>query len=366
MNIACGREVLLSAMSKVGGVIERRQTLPILGNVLVVGVDDSVQVTGTDLEVEVRTRFSAGVKQAGEVTLPARKLTDICRAVPEGVEIRLKAEGDRMVVTAGKSRFILSTLPADNFPVMECGGGEQRIEIGQGILKRLLERTAFAMAHQDVRYYLNGLLIEVRNDRLIAVATDGHRLAKVEEHLELDVAEQMQIILPRKSVLELSRLLGTEEETVLVDVSPKSFRAITGDTGLTSKVIDGRYPEYERVIPRSADRVSRVDRDALRLALLRTVILSNEKYRGVRLGFEPGRLRLQAHNPEQEEAEDEVEIDYTQEPTTIGFNAGYLLDVLNVLSDRDVEISFSDSTGSAVVRNKGRDEETYVVMPMRL
>lgn len=366
MNIRINREVMIPALAKVGGVVERRQTLPILGNILLVASDDSVQITGTDLEVEVRSRCLAVVNSPGEVTVPARKLIDICRAVPEAIEITLRVENDRTFIAAGRSRFTLGTLPAANFPVMDSGAGEERVEIGQGELKGLLERTAFAMANQDVRYYLNGLLLEVRRDRLVAVATDGHRLAKAEVGLQSDIGEEIQIILPRKSVLELSRLLGTEDESVVVDISRKTFRAFVLDTVLTSKVVDGCYPEYERVIPRSVDRVAVVDRDALRLALLRTAVLSNEKYKGVRLSFDAGRLHLQAHNPEQEEAEDEVEIDYSQEPTTIGFNVGYLMDVLNVLTDSDVEIAFSDASSSAIVRNRGRDEETYVVMPMRL
>jgi len=262
----------------------------------------------------------------------------------------------------------LSTLPASNFPIMERNEGMQSVDVEQQMLKHLFAKTAFAMAHQDVRYYLNGLLLELKPDRLVAVATDGHRLAKVEEMLPLGVEEEMQIILPRKTVLELNRLLGGGDESarVQIEISEKLFRAVIGDTLVTSKLVDGRYPDYDRVVPPTPERIAYVDRDTLKQALSRTSILSNEKYRGVRFSLDQGELKLQAQNPEKEEAEEELEITYSQELTVIGFNVGYLMDVLNVLEENEVEIGFKDSDGSVILRNKGEEKETFVVMPMRL
>jgi DNA polymerase-3 subunit beta len=366
MYIRTNREALMPVLGKVGGVIERRQTLPILGNFLFAASDDSIEITGTDLEIEVRARTSATVERAGEVTLPARKLLDIVRALPEGMEISIKVENDRASLVAGRSRFTLSTLPANDFPTMEGGSGAESIDLEPGRLKYLLEKTAFAMALQDVRYYLNGLLVEVKSDRIVTVATDGHRLAKVEEEFPVGIGEDLQIILPRKTVHEIIRLLGGDSEKVRIDISEKVFRLVEDDTVLTSKLVDGRYPEYDRVIPRICERIAYADKESLRQALLRTSILSNEKYRGVRLNLEAGQLKLQTHNPEQEEAQEEIELEYAQEPTVIGFNVGYLMDVLNVLEGDEVELGFNDSDSSALLRNRGKEMETYVVMPMRL
>jgi len=369
MKIRVNQESLMPVLTKVGGVVERRQTLPILGNLLVSAEDDFMQFTGTDLEIEVHAKSDSIVEQPGKTTLPARKLIEICRALPEGTEISLKVEKDRASLVAGRSRFTLSTLPAGDFPVMERSEGMQSIDVEQQTLKHLFEKTAFAMAYQDVRYYLNGLLLELKPDRLMAVATDGHRLAKMEETLPLGVGEEgMQIILPRKTVLELNRLLGGGDAnaSVRIEISEKMFRAVIEDVLVTSKLVDGRYPDYDRVVPPTPERIAYVDRDTLKQALFRTSILSNEKYRGVRFSLDQGELKLQTQNPEKEEAEEELEITYAQEPMVIGFNVGYLIDVLNVLEEDEVEIGFKDSDGSVILRNKGREKETFVVMPMRL
>lgn len=367
MHIRVSREMLMGALAKVGGVVERRQTLPILGNFLLSAQQKSVEVTGTDLEVEISTGTEAEVVIPGEVTLPARKFLDITRALPEGIEISLKVEGDRASIVAGRSRFILSTLPAGDFPIMDYGAEIEMVEVERDALKNLLDKTSFAMANQDVRYYLNGLLLVVRESAIVAVATDGHRLAMVEGKLQLGRSMQREIILPRKSVMELNRLVGGQNaEEIYLDVGDKFFRSRIGPTVLTSKLIDGRYPDYERVVPPVPERVVYADKEALRQALMRTVILSNEKFRGVRLTLGQGKLTLQAQNPEREEAEEELEVSYSQEPAVIGFNAQYLLDVLNVLEQDEVEIGFKDADSSAIVRNRDREHETFVVMPMRL
>jgi len=356
----------MPVLNKVGGVVERRQTLPILGNFLFSAVDEWVTIAATDLEVEVSARLPASVEGSGEATLPARKITDICRALPEGASLEIRVEGPRAAIVAGRSRFTLSTLPATDFPLMEVGEGDESVELTQEVFKRILDRTAFAMAHQDVRYYLNGMLFRIGKEGILGVATDGHRMAKVEVEGALDMDEDLEVILPRKTVGDLQHLLNASGDSIRLDLSAKSIRAYLADTVLTSKLVDGRYPEFERVIPMMATRVAVLDRDALRSSLQRTAILSNEKFKGVRLQFENGLLRLQAHNPEQEEAEEELEIEYQDEPTAIGFNVAYLLDVLSVLDAPEVEMRFTDSNSSALLRNRGKEEEIYVVMPMRL
>lgn len=368
MKIQMNREALVPVLTKVGGVVERRQTLPILGNLLIVAKDDFIQVTGTDLEIEVCAKFDSTIEQPGEITLPARKFIDICKALPEGTGISLKVENDRASLVAGRSRFTLSALPTGDFPTMEKSEGIQTIHVERDILKHLFGKTSFSMAHQDVRYYLNGLFLEVKPDGLVAVATDGHRLAKVEEALSLDVGEAMQIILPRKTVQEMTRLLGSNKDDakVQIDISEKMFRATIGDVLVTSKLVDGRYPNYDRVVPPTPERVAYVDRDTLNQALFRTAILSSEKYQGVRLSLGEGELKLQTQNPEKEEAEEELEITYSQEPTVIGFNVVYLRDILNVLEEDEVEIGFKDSDTSVILRNKDKEKEMFVVMPMRL
>lgn len=366
MQIFTTKELLMPLLNRAGGVVERRQTLPVLGNLLISATAQTIEVVGTDLEVEVRSRIPADVESPGEITVPARKLIDIWRALPEGGEVSFRVEKERAVIRSGRSRFALSTLPARDFPLMEGAGGDLRIELGQRQLKSMLDRTAFAMAHQDVRYYLNGLLLEVHDDRVVAVATDGHRLAKVEEEVSAQVETVRQAILPRKTVIELSRLLGGADVPIQIDLSDKGFRAIVEETVLTSKLVDGRYPDYGRVIPLGSDKVAHVSREGLRQALLRTSILSNEKYKGVRLEFGAGNLRVQAHNPEQDEAEEEVEIDYRGEPAALGFNVGYLLDVLGVLGTDEVHIAFSDSNSSALVSGSEGGREVFVVMPLRL
>jgi DNA polymerase-3 subunit beta len=367
MQIKVAREQIMPSLMKVSGVVEKRQTLPILGNLLVSAEEERITLTGTDLEVEVASRCFASVHESGEITVPARKFIDIFRTLPEGSEIEVQVEKERAMLRAGRSRFALSTLAAKGFPLMEGAACDQRLEFPQRTLKMLLERTAFAMANQDVRYYLNGLLMAVRQGRILTVATDGHRLAKVEGNFEVDTAAEAELIVPRKTVMELGRLLGAVEDPCQMEFSDRALRVAAGDTVLTSKLIDGRYPDYERVIPRGTQKRAVVDKELLRQALTRTSILSNEKYKGVSLSFEANELRCLAHNPELEEAEEQLAVDYAEEKTVIGFNVAYLLDVLNALDTSAVEISFTDSNSSAVLRRPGGgEEETYVVMPMRL
>jgi DNA polymerase III subunit beta len=366
MEFVANREIVLPALNKVVGVVERRQTLPILGNLLLVAREGRVTLTGTDLEVEVKTSFEAEIQHEGETTIPARKLVDICRNLSEGAEIRLRVKDERCVVTAGRGRFTLGLLPAADFPTMDLEEGGFDFQVQESQLKRLLDKTAFAMAQQDVRYYLNGLLLELHSTVLIAVATDGHRLAKFVTPLDLTLETDRQVIVPNKTVMELKRQLGSSDDPVSIRLGERSLRVAIGAMTMTSKLVDGRYPEYERVIPSNIGRTATIEKDVLKRALSRTSILSNEKYRGVRLSFDPGTLKLLAHNPEQEEAEEEIEMEYDGEPISIGFNVAYLMDVLGVVDESSVIIHFQDANGSSIWRGVGSESETFVVMPMRL
>jgi DNA polymerase III subunit beta len=364
MKLTATREDLLAPLQSVIGVVERRQTMPVLANVLLSARDNRLAITGTDLEVELVAATKVGLEQPGDITVPGRKLVDIFRALPDGVSITLSTEGERMTVRAGRSRFTLSTLPAAEFPVVEEINAAQTLSLPQGEFRRLIDKTHFSMAQQDVRYYLNGLLLETHESVLRAVATDGHRLALCEMALP-SPGKVGQVIVPRKGVLELQRILGTEGNVELA-IGTNHVRAQIGDIRFTSKLIDGRFPEYSRVIPSTPARVVQADRDLLRQALQRTAILSNEKYRGIRLALRPDLLTIQAHNPEQEEAEDQVEVVYAGEEIEIGFNVNYLLDALSAIEGDKVEMGLGDSNSSCLIHAPGLTQTRYVVMPMRL
>ena len=364
MKFTSERERILEPLQAVIGVVERRQTMPILANVLVSARNGRLSVTATDLEVELVAAAEVTVQQAGEITVPGRKLLDIVRALPEKASVVFALDGDKASIKAGKSRFTLTTLPAADFPAIEEIHAQLSFEVDQTTLKRLIDKTHFSMAQQDVRYYLNGMLLESDGKTLRTVATDGHRLALCEVELATKSGTH-QVIVPRKGVLELQRLLGAEG-TVAVQVGSNHVRITLGDIRFTSKLIDGRFPEYGRVIPAHPGRIVKADREALRRALQRTAILSNEKYRGIRLALRQNLLVLTAHNPEQEEAEDEVEVAYQGEEFEVGFNVNYLLDALSAIEGAEVEVGLTDANSSCLVRAPGAGSSRYVVMPMRL
>jgi DNA polymerase-3 subunit beta len=364
MKLTATREDLLAPLQSVIGVVERRQTMPVLANVLLSARDNRLAITGTDLEVELVAATKVGLEQPGDITVPGRKLLDIFRALPDGVSVTLSTEGERVIVRAGRSRFTLSSLPASEFPVIEEINASQTLSLAQGEFRRLIDKTHFSMAQQDVRYYLNGLLLETQDSALRAVATDGHRLALCEMALS-SPAKAGQVIVPRKGVLELQRILGTEGNVELA-IGTNHVRAQIGDIRFTSKLIDGRFPEYGRVIPSSPSKVVIADRDLLRQSLQRTAILSNEKYRGIRLAARTDLLTIQAHNPEQEEAEDQVEVVYAGDEVEIGFNVNYLLDALSAIEGDKVELGLTDANSSCLIHAPGLTQTRYVVMPMRL
>jgi DNA polymerase-3 subunit beta len=368
MKFSISREALLKPLNLAAGVVERRQTLPILSNVLLVLDGQRLSITGTDLEVELvgHVELEQMPASQGEITVPARKLVEICKSLPEGSQLEFALDEQRLVLRSGRSRFALSTLPASDYPSLDEKQGGIALQLKQGEIKKLIERTSFAMAQQDVRYYLNGMLWEVRNSRLRTVATDGHRLALCTLPQEIPVSEMLQVILPRKGVSELNRLLMDEDGEVNLTIGSNHFRAHTGAFQFTSKLVDGKFPDYERVLPRGASKIIFADREELKQALTRASILSNEKYRGIRLTLTDGNLKVLANNPEQEEAEEEISVDYHGENLEIGFNVSYLLDVLAVLRDRNIKLSMSDPNSSALMQEANSDDALYVVMPMRL
>lgn len=360
------RDTLLAPIQAVVGVVERRQTMPILANLLLSVTNKTLSVTATDMEVELVAETQVEASDQGEVTVPARKLLDICRALPEGASVSVVLDKGRLVLRSGRSRFSLATLPAADFPAVEDIRVQRSFSLLQKQLRNLINRTAFSMAQQDVRYYLNGLLLETSDKRLRAVATDGHRLALCDLETDMGEMPSQQVILPRKGVLELLRLLSDTDEAAKVELGTNHVRVQLPGLRFTSKLIDGRFPEYDRVVPKGGDKIITVERQALREALTRAAILSNEKYRGIRLNLGDGSLRIQAHNPEQEEAEDEVEVQYKGAELEIGFNVTYLLDALAALNAEQVILTMTDSNSSCLIQEPKGEDCRYVVMPMRL
>ncbi|QNP41981.1 DNA polymerase III subunit beta [Lysobacter solisilvae (ex Woo and Kim 2020)] len=366
MRFSLQREVFLKPLAQVVNVVERRQTLPVLANLLVQVTGGQLSLTGTDLEVEMVSRIAVDDAQDGETTIPARKLFEIVRALPDGSKVTVSQSAEKITVQAGRSRFTLSSLPANDFPSIDEVEATERVRVAEASLKELIERTAFAMAQQDVRYYLNGLLFDLRESSLRCVATDGHRLALCEAPLAAGASTKRQIIVPRKGVTELQRLLEGGERELELEMGRSHLRVKRDDVTFTSKLIDGRFPDYEAVIPIGADKEVKIDREVLRASLQRAAILSNEKYRGVRIEVSPGQLKISAHNPEQEEAQEEVEAETKVGDLAVGFNVNYLLDALTALRDETVVIALRDANSSALVREAGNERSRHVVMPLRL
>lgn len=361
------RDALLAPLQAVAGVVEKRHTLPILSNVLIEKHGEMLTMLATDIEIQIRTTTAGNL--GGEdvaITVGARKLQDILRALPD-TDVVLNLDDKRLTVKAGKSRFALQTLPAADYPRMsvpEAEGG--RFTISQRAFKRQLAQVSYSMAQQDIRYYLNGLLIIADATELRMVATDGHRLAYASSTLESGLPQRSEAILPRKTVLELARQLGDTEDPLEVTLAGNQVVFRFGAIELISKLIDGKFPDYERVIPQNHPKLLTLDRAPLLAALQRAAILTNEKFRGVRLVLTDGSLKIVSSNAEQEEAQEELEIDYQGEGLDIGFNVTYLLDVLNNVAVDKVEWRFNDGNSSALVTLPGNDNFKYVVMPMRI
>jgi DNA polymerase III subunit beta len=366
MKIVTDRENLLEPLQQIAGVVERRQTLPILANILINAGSNGMQMTATDLEVELKTQASANCEGDIDFTVPARKLLDITKALPDGAVINLEITGEKAKLQSGRSRFSLGVLPAQDYPVIEPTPSSMVMTVKEGLFKRLIEKTQFAMAQQDVRYYLNGMLLEIQGGDIRTVATDGHRLALSQSTGAVSNELEIQVILPRKAVIELGRLLKDKDDDIKIELSNSYIKVLLEGAVFTSKLIDGRFPEYQRVMPSGSDKEVVADKTNLRQSLSRASILSNEKYRGIRFSLQTNLLQLQAHNPEQEEAEEELEIDYNGEELKIGFNVGYLIDAISAIDEGEVIVELKDSNSSALIYGKGNEESKYVIMPMRI
>jgi len=382
VRLKIAKENLLNVLSLVAGAVERRHTLNILSNVKIQTTTQNLTITGSDSEVELvasTTLAEGACLAAGESTVPARKLMDICKSLPSAALIDLQiTEDQRCILKSGNSRFVLGTLPAEDYPLLsnEHSQGTQ-VQVTERELKRLFEKTAFAMAVQDVRFYLTGTLLEVEENQLRAVTTDGHRLALCETQTHSTTAQSTQAIVPRKAVAELQRLLSVEDhqlslmigrELLNVTISTprrdKDAEEIT--VRFTTKLIDGKFPDYRRVIPRGGDKVALVQHDVFKQSLQRVAILSNEKLRGVFLNFAEDSLQLRANNPEQDEAIEDLAIQFAHSALEMSFNAQYVLDVLNVLDGDDVSMTMTEANQSVLVQDPAQQNQVYVVMPMRV
>lgn len=366
MRLSVQREVLLKSLQQAVNVVERRHTLPVLANLLLQVESGTLAVTGTDSEVEMIARCAVEDSEDGQTTVPARKLFEIVRALPDGSRISMSVAADKATLQAGRSRFVLATLPAHDFPLVESIDLVDRVRLPEASLKELVERTAFAMAVQDVRYYLNGLLLDLRNATLRCVSTDGHRMALCQTDVPDGAGSDRQLIVPRKGVAELQRMLEGADREVELEIGRNHVRLHRDDATFTSKLIEGRFPDYEAVIPIGANKTILIDREALRASLQRVAILSNEKYRGVRLDVSPGQLRIAAHNPAHEEAIEELEVDTSIDNLSIGFNVTYLLDALGALREEQMVIQLRDVNSSALLREASHERARFVIMPMRL
>ena len=365
--IKAKRDELLTPLAAVSGIIERRHTLPILSNVLIDGAADTLAFLATDIEIQITAKSGlSGSRETRALTVGARKLLDILRALPENAEVNLQAQDKRLLVKAGRSRFSLQTLPAEDFPRLAKATGEPaRFTLSQKSLRRHLALVHYAMAQQDIRYYLNGLLLVVDGGELRLVATDGHRLAFSSLELPASLPRQ-EAIVPRKTVLELTKLLADSDDEVRIELSATQAAFSFGAIDLVSKLVDGKFPDYTRVIPAQHKNRLRTEREPLRQALSRAAILSNEKFRGVRWVLSDGSLKIISSNADQEEAQEELEVSYSGDALDIGFNVNYLLDVLNNVPGTELECAFGDASSSALISYASEKGFKYVVMPMRI
>lgn len=367
MKFIVERAHLLKPLQQVASPLGSRPTLPILGNLLLKVTEGSLLLTGTDMEVEIVARVALlHPYETGATTIPARKFVDICRSLPEEAEIVVTLHYERILVCSGRSRFSLSTLPAVSFPNLDDWQSEVEFTLPQAMLKRFIEATQFSMAHQDVRYYLNGMLFETDGLELRTVATDGHRLAVCSMSIGQNLPVH-SVIVPRKGVMELLRLLNSSDHSLLqLQIGRNNIRAHIGEFIFTSKLVDGRFPDYRRVLPKNPDKILQASCDLLKKAFSRAAILSNEKLRGVRLHVSHNQLKITANNPEHEESEEILDVSYNGVEIEIGFNVGYVLDALNALKCENVRLLLTDAVSSVQIEDGVSQESSYVIMPIRL
>jgi DNA polymerase-3 subunit beta len=361
------QDKVLSVLQSVAGIVERRHTLPILANVLIRKTGSSVQLTTSDLEIQIRTTAELGGDSGNfTTTVGARKLIDILRTMPSDQVVSLESNQNKLILKGGKSKFTLQSLPAEDFPlVQEAANFGPVFSVPQKTLKDLLNQVSFAMAVHDIRYYLNGILFVAEGKQLSLVATDGHRLAFANSTLDVEVPRQ-EVILPRKTVLELQRLLSDAEGAIEMQFANNQAKFSFGGMEFVTKLVEGKFPDYNRVIPKTHKNAVTLGRVPLLASLQRTAILTSEKFKGVRLNIEPGTLRVASNNAEQEEAVDELDIDYSGDAIEIGFNVTYLIDALSNMDQEMVKMELADSNSSALITIPENSTFKYVVMPMRI
>lgn len=366
MKFIINREEILLPLQQIVSVIEKRQTMPILSNVLMVIEGDQLTLTGTDLEIQIIAKINIATAEPGSITVPARKFLDICRLLPNGAEIKFELQDDKVKIASSRSRFSLSCLTADNYPEFAESELENHLFINAGKFKKALDKTVFCMANQDVRYYLNGLLLNVSNSKLKLVASDGHRLSIYEDNLDQPTGFESRIILPRKGVLELSRLLDDPEAELKVEFSSNNIRIFIKNLIFSAKLVDSKYPDFGKVFQQEFFNQIHIQKQLLKEALTRVAILANEKFKGVTFDISSGSLKMSTHNPEHDEAEEELVIEYTGEPLTIAFNAQYLLDAVSNLDSELAVLTIASNASSCFIDEPGDCGYKFIVMPMRL
>ena len=367
MNIKIERAKLLPTLSLVSSVVEKRQTLPILANLHFSLVDGILTMVGTDLEVEITESIQEVAGDNGDFTVSARKILDITRMLPDSAMINLKIDGDKVIVSAGRSRYTLKTLDHSEFPRIEAKNWEERFKIKQLSLKGVLDKTAFAMAVQDVRYYLNGILFEIGNNQLRAIATDGHRLAQSEADISLPTEELRQLIVPRKAVAEIMKFLdGDEESEVLLEMSRNHLKLSKTNTTLVTKLIDGKFPEFKGILDTALNFVVEIERNALLETFVRAAVLTTDRFKGVKVVLNDSTLSVTANNPEQEEALEELPIDFNGESVETGYNVTYLIDATKAISTPTAKLHFQGNDGICIFKQPGDERSTWLVMPMRI
>lgn len=366
MKFNINRDVILPPLQQIVSVIEKRQTMPILSNVLMAIEADQLVLTGTDLEIQLVAKISIETTSSGAITVPARKFLDICRLLPSGAEIKFEQQGDKIKILSHRSRFSLTCLPADNYPEFSESALDQQFFVNAGKFKKALDKTMFCMANQDVRYYLNGLLLHISNSKLRLVASDGHRLAIYEDLLDQPTGIEARIILPRKGVIELSRLLDNPDAELKIQFSGNNIKIYIDHLIFSAKLVDSKYPDFGKVFQQSFFNPIQIQKQPLKEALTRVAILSNEKYKGVTLDILPESLKISAHNPEQDEAEEELNIEYEGDPLTISFNAQYVLDAVTNLDSEHAVLTVASNASSCFINEPEELAYKFIVMPMRL
>jgi DNA polymerase-3 subunit beta len=383
MKFIINREEILLPLQQIVSVIEKRQTMPILSNVLLVIEEDQLTLTGTDLEIQIIAKITIQANSPGSITVPARKFLDICRLLPNGAELKFELQvdtgnddvysgiqtetgGTKVKITSGRSRFSLNCLPADNYPEFSESELESHLFINAGKFKKAFDKTLFCMANQDVRYYLNGLLLHVSNSKLKLVASDGHRLSIYEDVLDLATGFEARIILPRKGVIELSRLLDDPEAELKIEFSSNNIRVFIKNLIFSAKLVDSKYPDFSKVFQQEFSNQIHIQRQVLKDALTRVAILSNEKFKGVTFDITTESLKISTHNPEHDEAEEELIIEYTGEPLSIAFNAQYLLDAVSNLDSELAVLTVASNASCCFIDEPGVSGYKFIVMSMRL